>query len=66
MLEDITERLKSLPCLRLLSQTGDKTFVPVTGLETGAIDACEVRLKRLELAELMLSVFRCFTQLAQP
>jgi len=42
MLEDITERLKSLPCLRLLSQTGDKTFVPVTGLETGAIDACEV------------------------
>jgi len=42
MLEDITERLKSLPCLRLLSQTGDKTFVPVTGLETGAINACEV------------------------
>ena len=42
MLEDITERLKSLTCLRLLSQTGERSFVPVTGLETGETDPSEV------------------------
>eukprot|EP00092_Neocalanus_flemingeri_P014901 GFUD01016093.1.p1 GENE.GFUD01016093.1~~GFUD01016093.1.p1 ORF type:complete len:800 (+),score=220.63 GFUD01016093.1:61-2460(+) len=42
MLEDITERLKSLTCLRLLSQTGDRTFAAVSGLETGDVDPSEV------------------------
>jgi len=42
MLEDITERLKSLTCLRLLSQTGERKFVSVSGLETGEIQASEV------------------------
>ena len=42
MLEDITERLKSLTCLRLLSQTGEKTFVDVSGLETGTVDPNQV------------------------
>lgn len=42
MLEDITERLRSLSCLRLLSQTGEKTFVAVSGLEMGTVDASEV------------------------
>jgi len=42
MLEDITERLKSLTCLRLLSQTGERKFVSVSGLETGETQASEV------------------------
>jgi len=42
MLEDITNRLRSLSCLRLLSQTGDRAFVPVSKLESGEVDAIDV------------------------
>jgi len=42
MLEDITEKLKSMPSLRLLSQTGDRSFVPVAKLEAGEAEPGEV------------------------
>ena len=54
MLEDVTDRLQSLSCLRLLSQTGERTFVSVSGLETGDVDPsqvsnCNCSKKRFEI-----------------
>jgi len=42
MLEEITSRLEALPCLRLLSQSGERKYVPVSTLESGSADSSQV------------------------
>ena len=37
LLEDISAKLASMPCMRLLSQTEDKAQVSVSALEAGGV-----------------------------
>ena len=37
LLEDISAKLASMPCMRLLSQTEDKAQVSVSALEAGSV-----------------------------
>merc|ERR1719481_631818 len=42
MLEQITAKLEALPCLRLLSQVGDRSLLKVATLEEGSFDPTQV------------------------
>ena len=42
MLEDISGKLRALPCIRLLSQADATSFVAISALEGGQVDPTAV------------------------
>ena len=42
MLEEITDKLSSMPCIRILSQATGAHFVGISELETGSVDSANI------------------------